>query len=417
MNAEDRAATEARYDTEAEMEQARKIAKRLVDAGVALSSALSLDAVLQVLADVARELVGARYAALGVINPERNGLSEFITSGLTPEQRARMGNLPTGHGILGLLIRDARPIRLRDLREHPASAGVPRHHPAMRSFLGVPVGTTGQIFGNLYVTEKLEGEEFDEDDLAILEMLASQAAVAIENAQLRRERDRFFAAASHELGNAIAGVKLWSRRLLRQPPAETAAWVEGIEQISRSAEGAERLIEDLLSLSRLREGRLALEAGAVELAPLVAGSIAQYRAVAESAGLTLSLVTESTTVTVRADHARVRQILANLLGNAIKFTPTGGAIDVGVERREGDKVALWVRDTGPGIAPADQERIFLPYEQVSSVARGLGAGLGLSLSRQLAHLMGGALTVSSRPGEGATFTLHLPPEPEGGEAA
>src|SRR5690625_2750033 len=116
----------------------RGIARGLVDAGIALSSALSLEEILQRLADVARDLVDARYAALGVINPEKTGLSEFITSGLNPEQRERIGNLPEGHGILGLLITDARPIRLRDLSEHPASAGIPKHHPSMRSFLGVP---------------------------------------------------------------------------------------------------------------------------------------------------------------------------------------------------------------------------------------------------------------------------------------
>jgi signal transduction histidine kinase len=393
-------------------ERGRKIAQGLVDAGVALSSALSLEEVLQLLADVARDLVGARYAALGVVNPEKTGLSEFITSGLTPEQRERMGNLPTGHGILGLLIRDARPIRLRDLREHPASAGVPRHHPAMRSFLGVPVGSKGQIFGNLYVTEKIGEEEFDDEDLLILEMLASQAAVTIDNAQLRRERDRFFAATSHELGNAIAGVQLWARRLLRQPPADTATWSEGVEQIQKSADGASRLIEDLLSLSRLREGRITLDAAPLDLAALLQSVVTQHQPTIDAAGLTCTLAPSSGSCTVRADATRVRQILANLLGNAVKFTPAGGMLEVGVDLAGEGVASAWVRDTGPGIAPEDQERIFLPYEQVTGVARGFGAGLGLSLSRQLARLMGGELMVESEPGAGATFRLHLPLETE-----
>jgi signal transduction histidine kinase len=393
-----------------ELERGRRITRGLVDAGVALSSALSLEEILQHLANVARELVGARYAALGVVNPEKTGLSEFITSGLTPEQRARMGDLPTGHGILGLLIRDARSIRLRDLREHPASAGVPRHHPAMRSFLGVPVGSKGQVFGNLYVTEKIDAEEFDDEDLAILEMLASQAAVAIDNAQLRRERDRFFAAASHELGNSIGAVLLWARRLLRQPPADPERWIEGVGQIAESATGASHLIEDLLSLSRIREGRLALDPAPIDLGALVRGAIEQHQPKAEAAGLSITLHHFSGYFTVRADAARVRQILANLLGNAIKFTPSGGAIEVGIDPMADGIIATWVRDTGPGIALEDQERIFLPYEQVAGVARGMGVGLGLSLSRQLAHLMGGDLLVQSRPGAGATFHLRLPAE-------
>lgn len=400
----------------AELERVRRITRGLVNAGVVLSSALSLEEILQHLADLARELVGARYAALGVVNPEKTGLSEFITAGLTAEQRARLGNLPTGHGILGLLIRDARSIRLRDLRDHPASAGVPKNHPEMRSFLGVPVGSKGQVFGNLYVTEKIGAEEFDDDDLAILEMLASQAAVAIDNAQLRRERDRFFAAASHELGNAIGGVLLWARRLLRRPPAEVETWVHGVEQITESASGASRLIEDLLSLSRLREGRLTLDYAPLDLGDLVRGTIEQHRPKAEAAGLNITLHHFGGRFGVHADAARVRQILANLLGNAIKFTPGGGTIEVGIELVDDGRITTWVRDTGPGIALEDQDRIFLPYEQVAGIARGMGVGLGLSLSRQLARLMGGDLVVESRPGDGATFYLHLPADSTRGES-
>lgn len=398
----------AQTAAERELERGRKIAQGLVNAGVALSSAISLEELLQLLADAARELVDARYAALGVINPEKTGLSEFITSGLTPEERARLGNLPTGHGILGLLITDARPIRLRDLREHPNSVGVPRHHPEMRSFLGVPVGSKGEIFGNLYVTEKIGAPEFDDDDLMILEMLASQAAVAIENAQLRRERDRFFAAASHELGNMIASVRLWTKQLLRRQPTEVDAWKEGVEHIQTSAESAGRMIDDMLSLSRLREGRLEFDLAGVDLYALLKDAVDQHRHSAEAAGLNLQLVGEPRQALVHADKTRVRQIVANLLSNALKFTPAGGQIELGVGIPEGGYCTAWVRDTGPGIAPEDQERIFRPYEQVAGIARGMGVGLGLSLSRQLARYMGGDLTVESRPGAGAIFTLRLP---------
>ena len=105
--------------------EAARVAEVLVRTGLALASAPGLDPLLQILADSARELVGARYGALGVINAEGTGLEDFITSGLTPEQRATMGALPTGHGILGLLVRDARPLRIHDLRQHPESVGVP----------------------------------------------------------------------------------------------------------------------------------------------------------------------------------------------------------------------------------------------------------------------------------------------------
>ncbi len=389
--------------------EAERMTEALVEAGMALSTALSLDRVLQVLADVARDLVGARYAALGVINPTGTGLSDFITSGLTPEQRQRLGNLPTGHGILGLLIREPRPIRLRDLREHPASAGIPRHHPSMKSFLGVPVTTKGRVFGNLYVTDKLDAEEFTDRDLAILELLGAQAAVAIENAQLRQERDRFFAAASHELGNAVAGITVWARHLLRQAENAAESLRDGLSKIIQGAESAHKLIEDLLSLSKIQEGRLTLTSWPVDLGEVAADAVSQLRPTAESAGVRLEFATPGDRNIVDADPMRVRQILVNLLANATKFTPAGGRISVGVARAENGDVLAWVKDEGPGIAHEDLERIFRPYEQVSGTARGRGTGLGLPLSRQLARLMGGEILVESEVGSGSTFTLRLPP--------
>lgn len=388
----------------------REVARRLVEAGVALSSARSLDDVLQALADAARDLVDARYAALGVIDEAGTGLSNFITSGLNAEQRERLGKLPTGHGILGLLIRDARPIRLRDLREHPDSAGVPAHHPSMRSFLGVPVQGRGRIFGNLYVTEKLCTDEFDDDDVSILEMLASQAAVAIENTELRRERERFFAAVSHELGNVIAGVNLWARVLLRNPPDEVEEWTRGVAGIHRGAEDAQRLIEDLLSLSKLQEGRLHLSIDRVDAGEVAEAVIERFRPDAEAASLTLEVAPRRQGVPVMADPARLRQVLVNLVGNALKFTPAGGRIELDIESAEAD-VVFCVRDTGPGIEEAEHERIFLPYEQIESIAHGRGIGLGLPLSRRLARLMDGDLWVESTPGKGATFKLRLPSHP------
>ncbi len=390
---------------------AERTTEALVEAGLALSSALSLDRVLQVLADVARDLVGARYAALGVINATGTGLSDFMTSGLTAEQRERMGALPAGRGILGLLISEPKPIRLRDLKEHPASAGMPRHHPGMRSFLGVPVSTKGRVFGNLYVTDKLAADEFSDRDLAILELLGAQAAVAIENAQLRQERDRFFAAASHELGNAVAGITVWARHLLRQADPAGTVVKDGLAKIIQGAESAHKLIEDLLSLSRIREGRLTLTSWPVDLGEVAADAVSQLRPTAESAGLHLDYAAPSTRNVVDADPMRVRQILVNLLANATKFTPTGGRVSVGVTRAENGDVLAWVRDEGPGIAPEDMERIFRPYEQVSGTARGRGTGLGLPLSRQLARLMGGEISVQSEVGAGSTFTLRLPPRP------
>lgn len=392
----------------ARADAATRISDGLVRAGMALSSASSLERVLEVLADVSREVASAKYAAMGVLNAEGTALSAFVTSGLTPEQRERMGRLPTGHGILGLLIRDPRPIRLRDLRDHPASAGTPRHHPEMHSFLGVPVMAGGRVFGNLYVTQKLGGGEFSDDDMALVETVAAQAAVAIENASLRRERDRFFAAASHELGNAVTGVQVWARHLLRRPPETPEALVEGLRHVQSGAEHASRLIDDLLSLSRIEEGRLTLDVWRVDVGEIAREAVAQLAPGAEAASVRVEHHAHPALPSVEADPVRVRQIVVNLLANAIKFTPEGGTILVEAVPHEEGGACVTVADPGPGIAPEDRERIFEPYQQVQGVARGRGTGLGLPLSRRLARLMGGDLWVESEVGQGSRFTLRLP---------
>jgi signal transduction histidine kinase len=156
----------------------------LVEAGIALSSELTLDALLQRLVETAAQLTGARYAALGVIDPSGAELERFIAHGIDPETHAAIGDLPRGRGILGVLIRDARPLRLHRIADDERSVGFPPNHPPMTSFLGVPILLRGIAYGNLYLTEKADGADFTEEDEEVVTLLASQAAVAIENARL-----------------------------------------------------------------------------------------------------------------------------------------------------------------------------------------------------------------------------------------
>jgi signal transduction histidine kinase len=156
----------------------------LVEAGISLSSELSLDSLLERIVETAAALTGARYAALGVIDRSGQGLERFFTTGIDAETYEAIGELPRGRGILGVLIRDATPLRLRDIADDPRSVGFPEHHPPMRTFLGVPIVLRGVAYGNLYLTEKAGGAEFDEEDEELTQLLAAQAAVAIENARL-----------------------------------------------------------------------------------------------------------------------------------------------------------------------------------------------------------------------------------------
>jgi signal transduction histidine kinase len=161
-----------------------------------------METLLQRLLDAARDITGARYAALGVLNDERTGLARFVTSGIDGETRAAIGSLPRGRGVLGLLIEDPKPLRLRDIRSHPRSYGFPAAHPPMRSFLGVPVVIRGEVWGNLYLTEKPGGEftAIDEEDVSVL---ADWAAVAIANARQYEKSERQRA----ELERAVRGLE------------------------------------------------------------------------------------------------------------------------------------------------------------------------------------------------------------------
>ena len=189
------------------MDASARRERALIEAGIALSSELDLDALLALLVATAAELTGARYSALGVLNPGRTELERFITHGIDEDERAAIGALPRGRGILGVLVRDARSLRLHDLTADPRSVGFPANHPPMHTFLGVPVLLRGIAYGNLYLSEKDGGGDFTENDEEVVSLLAAQVAVAIENARLyeaatRRSRQL---ESLNEIATALAG--------------------------------------------------------------------------------------------------------------------------------------------------------------------------------------------------------------------
>jgi signal transduction histidine kinase len=191
------------------MEAVTPAADRLrafVDATVAISAELSLDALLQQLVEAAAALTGARYAALGVIDRGGSELERFLTTGMDAETHAAIGELPKGRGILGVLISEATPLRLHELGKHERSVGFPPNHPPMRTFLGVPIHLRGVAYGNLYLTEKAGGEDFTEEDEEIVGLLAGQAAVSIENARLFEAATAWSSQLEslNEVGNALA---------------------------------------------------------------------------------------------------------------------------------------------------------------------------------------------------------------------
>jgi signal transduction histidine kinase len=212
--------------------------RRLIDVGRGLVAQLDLEAVLNEVVRVARELTGARYAALGILDEDRRELERFIYVGIDEETRAMIGDLPRGLGVLGELIRNPAPLRLREVGEHPRSHGFPPGHPPMHSFLGVPIVVRGQVYGNLYLTEKVDGD-FDASDQEAATILAEWAAVTIFNvrlyAQSEEERGALERAvhgleATTEISRAVGG------------ETETTRVLETIAKRSRALVGARSLL-------------------------------------------------------------------------------------------------------------------------------------------------------------------------------
>jgi signal transduction histidine kinase len=392
--------------------------ERLVTGGPELIAELSLEGVLQCVANLAAEVIGARYAAVGMLAADGRTLERFTTFGLTAEEKARMGPLPRGHGILGLVIHDRRTLRLPDLTKHPARYGFPANHPPMRSFLGVPIIGKRGVLGDLYLTEKVGGSEFSAQDEHLATLLASKAAAAIENAklheesarlleevqQLHRSRERFFAMVNHELRNSLAAVYGWAEMLVRRKDPQSVP--RAAYEVLDSAEGAISLINDLLDLSRLDEDRLKPVIVEVDCGGVIRHAVNRVTPAADAKGLRLAASIPDSSPICRTDPHRVEQILVNLLGNAIRHSPAGGSVRVSLQH--GDPfVTFMIEDDGPGVATADADRIFDVY-QTKAVDEGQGAGLGLPLSRRLARLLGGELRVIPRPGVGGCFVLELP---------
>ncbi|MGW6691330.1 GAF domain-containing protein [Streptomyces sp. NPDC054961] len=266
----------------------------LLEAVMSVGRELDLPQVLNGIVEAAVVLVDAEYGALGVIGDDRK-LAQFLPVGITDDLRAQIGDLPSGHGILGELIRHPEPLRLSELAEHPASYGFPPHHPPMHTFLGVPIRVREEVFGNLYLTEKRGGVAFDEEDEAVLSTLAVAAGIAIENARLFEEvrlRGRWLEASSDITSALLSGI----------PQDEVLA---GMLERAKDITSADLGVLYLFGASGELRGSLALGYGAAAhrgvVLPSAAGTLAEA-ALAEGGLITVADVASDANVTVQPER-------------------------------------------------------------------------------------------------------------------
>ena len=243
----------------------------------------------------------------------------------------------------------------------------------------------------------------------VRDLIQREQAARLEAEQANRLKDEFLATVSHELRTPLNAILLWSR-LLISGRVDQRTVNDAITSIERSAHAQSRLIEDLLDVSRMVNGHLRLQVQEIELAPVAEEVLAVVKAMAEAKNIRLESIIDPTAGRVLADADRMRQVVWNLLGNAVKFTPVGGRVSIDL-RRQAQHVAIRIEDSGEGIAPEFLPQVFERFRQADAASsrRHSGLGLGLSITRQLVELHGGSVDVASPGlGSGATFTVRMP---------
>jgi two-component system, NarL family, sensor histidine kinase DevS len=367
--------------------------RALVEASVSLTSELTLDTVLQKVVDVARGQIGAKYAALSVLSGD-GGIQRFVTSGITEEERAAIGDIPVGHGLLSVLLHAGVTLRLDDLTQDPRSVGFPPNHPPMKSLLGVSVASRGRILGNLYLTEKEGGAGFNDRDEDLLRLLSTQAAVAITNAQLYEkleslarleERDRIAMDLHDGTIQSIYAVVLHLEDVFERLPASA-------ELLKPEVEGAmddlNKVIKDIRSyIFDLRPQLSHVD----DLPGALAQLVEQFR-VNTLVPITLDVSDPFRGAGGEEPAMALFHIAQEALNNVSKHSKAT-MVAVTLDST-GRNVRLEVVDNGIGFD--------VPPEGASSVRN------GLRNMRDRARTVGASLTFDSSPGRGTRIRVDLP---------
>ena len=366
----------------------------LVEATRAIAEVLEVETVLQLIVESVRNLVGAEYASLG--NVDSSGrIERFITVGVSPDVRARIGAPPRGHGLLGLIIRERRSYRIPDIGQHPDSFGFPPDHPPMGSFLGVPVVTQGRSIGNLYLTNKRDSPEFSESDQLLVEMFALRAGIAIENARLHEqvsrlavveERERIARDLHDGVIQAIYGVAL----SLEDVPLMMA------DEPEEASERVDRAIDSLnLTIREIRNFILGLRSELLHGADLLAGVATlanEFGATgASEIELDLAIDPELAAGIPIAHRVQVLQMTREALSNAARHARAQRTRIV--MRVDDDAIVLRVEDDGVG------------FDTTAALSAG---HLGLANMHDRAAAFGGTVTIESTLGEGTTLSIRVP---------
>lgn len=386
--------------------------QRLLELTSDLAATFDLDTLLQRIVVAARELTDSEASSLLLYDKQTRSLYFEAATGALVDgvgQRA----IPADNSIAGWVFTHGEPILSQDVLNDPRFY---REMDALTQFetqsiLGVPLRTKDKILGVIESVNKTEGI-FTDEDVQILQTLAAQAAIAIENSQLFMQSD-LIAEIVHELRTPLAALTAASHLLQRSDlPADQRTKLS--QTILNEVQRLNDLTTDFLELSRLESGRTHFEREPVHLGGLVQESLEVVRAQAESKEIKLETEIDPSLTPVHGDRKILKQLLLNLLTNAIKYSPPESVVTV-VLRSEGNEVLMEVRDTGRGISPEDQKRLFQRFFRAGNAQDEVqGTGLGLVIAKRIAESHEGSISVESTLGKGSTFTVRLPERPSTG---
>ncbi len=400
--------------------------RALGEVGQAISSTLDLQAVLRTIVARATQLSGTDAGVIYEYDEQREVFLPRATEHLEAAIVETMLATPVrkGEGATGQLAQVHEPIQLPDILAAPAESRVRGAlvGAGYRALLAVPLVREDHLLGGLTVIRKATGE-FTPEVIDLMQTFATQSALAIQNARLFLEiedksrqleaasqhKSEFLANMSHELRTPLNAIIGFSEVLTERMFGElNEKQDEYLKDIYASGQHLLSLINDILDLSKIEAGRMELEPTDFDLPGAIENALILVRERAGRRGIALGRTIDERVGMIRGDERKVKQVLLNLLSNALKFTPEGGRIDVRATVNEG-LVEVSVIDTGVGIAPEDQEAVFEEFRQVGTADKKVeGTGLGLALSRKFIELHGGRIWVKSQVGTGSTFTFTLP---------
>ena len=403
----------ARSEAEEAAERVRRL-QTLTDSAL---SHLALDDLLGEMLHRIRQLLSADSAAILLVSEDGHYLTGRAAIGLGEEARVLV---PMGRGVEGRIAMSSAPMVVEDLSTVEVVSSILRE--TAKSLIGVPLMIEARVIGVIHV-DTIEFRRFSEDDLNLLQLAADRVAIAVEHSRLyeaeqqarleaeaaNRMKDEFLATLSHELRSPLNSILGWVS-LLREGKLEQEAAARAMETVERSARAQNRLIGDLLDVSRIISGQLRLNVRTLEPSRVVEAAVEAVRPAADAKSVQLQVVLDPAAGPISGDSDRLQQIVWNLVSNAIKFTPKGGSATVKLER-VGSHVEIIVSDTGDGISREFLPFVFDRFRQAdsSSTRKQGGLGLGLAIVRHLVELHGGTVHADSEgPGSGSTFVVKLP---------